>query len=132
MRGVDTNVLLRIVLFDDSEQAGLVSRLLRRQQRRRQPLLVTGLALCEFVWVLRGRYGYDRAQQLQALRLIVDADQVTLDQPILIQRALERFEAGPADFADYLIGEISLAADCDDVVTFDRRLSGAEGFTLLG
>ena len=93
---------------------------------------MTGLALCEVAWVLQRRYSYDRIRLTEALRLIVEAELIALDRPAEIHRALARFETGPADFADYLIGEISFAAGCDDVVTFDRKLRDADGFTLLG
>ena len=132
MRGLDTNALLRVVLFDDEKQAATISRFLKRQARLKEPLLVTSVALCELVWVLRTTYQYDRARIAAVLEAIVTTDLIALDRPSTIHRAIERYGKGPGDFADYLIGEISFEAGCQDVCTFDRRLRGEHGFSLLG
>jgi predicted nucleic-acid-binding protein len=49
----------------------------------------------------------------------------------LVRRSLDAFRDGRGDFADYAIGEMCLAAGCQDCVTFDRGLKDAAGFTLL-
>jgi len=95
-------------------------------------MFVTCIALCELVWALSRIHRLPRDQVSESLQRIVESRLILVEQPSAVLRALRSFESGPADFADYLIGEISLAAGCDDVVTFDRKLGGAEGFTLLG
>jgi len=49
----------------------------------------------------------------------------------LVRRSLDASRYGTGDFADYVIGEMCLAAACEDCITFDRGLKGAAGFTLL-
>lgn len=132
MRGADTNILTRLALVDDERQHAIAVQFADGQRLRGEPIFVTGIALCEFVWVLESRYRLPRDRVAQALQQLMDSELTTIDNRKAVSVALRRYKAGPADFADYLIGEISLAAGCDDVVTFDRKLSGAEGFTLLG
>jgi predicted nucleic-acid-binding protein len=48
-----------------------------------------------------------------------------------IQRAIHHYRQGRADFSDYLIGEMAVAAGCRDTVTFDKALKGSRGFTIL-
>ena len=42
-------------------------------------------------------------------------------------RALDAYEAGKGDFADYLIREHARAEDCEHVTTFDRVLLRERG-----
>ncbi len=53
----DTNVLVRAIVADEPGQ----SRLAQRALRSADQVILTRQALCEMVWVLRSRYGVDRA-----------------------------------------------------------------------
>lgn len=46
----------------------------------------------------------------------------------LVRSAAAAFRAGPADFSDYLIGELDRRAGCTATLTFDRRLLTTDGF----
>lgn len=46
-----------------------------------------------------------------------------------VREALGDFRAGDADFADYLIDRLDRRAGCRDTLTFDARLTRADGFT---
>jgi len=46
-------------------------------------------------------------------------------------RALEAYETGKGDFADYLIREQARAAECESVATFDRVLLRERGFVAV-
>lgn len=128
MRGVDTNVLLRMVLFDDEKQAAAAQRLARGNE----PLFITSIALCEFVWVLRRGYGLSRERIADTLENLLQSDLIVAQDQDAAREALSLYRRGQADFADCLIGLLSRAAGCRDTVTFDRALKGLEGFTLLG
>lgn len=65
------------------------------------------------------------------LEVILVSDAFVFEQKDFIQRSLDNYRQGRADFSDYLIGEIASAAGCRDTVTFDRALKGSPGFTLL-
>jgi predicted nucleic-acid-binding protein len=45
-----------------------------------------------------------------------------------LSRALESFQLGKGDFADYVILEHARAAGCDQVATFDRVLLKERNF----
>lgn len=71
---------------------------------------------CE--WVLRSAYGYEKPELCAALRAFSGLRTVTLEQPNLVARALDRAEQG-MDFADALhLGSIG---GCEAMMTFDRR-----------
>jgi predicted nucleic-acid-binding protein len=131
MRGVDTNVLLRMVLLDDEKQAAAVGRFTRQLARRNEPLFVTSIALCEFVWVLQRGYSQSRARIADALEKLLESDLVIAQNEDEAREALGLYRAGRGDFADYLIGLLGRSAGCRDTATFDRDLKGVEGFSLL-
>lgn len=131
MRGVDTNVLLRLVLVDDHEQVRAVRRLTRELASANEALFVTSIVFCEFVWVLRRVYKLSRDEVADALEKLLESDHVVAERGDETRGALELYRAGPGDFADYLIGLVSTSAGCRDTVTFDQSIEGAEGFSVL-
>jgi predicted nucleic-acid-binding protein len=56
-------------------------------------------------------------------RKLVSSEGVTVEHEAIIRRALDAFEAGPADFSDYVIRESSREAGSLPVVTFDERFA---------
>ena len=131
MRGADTNVLVRMVLLDDKGQAGIVERLTKRLASQDEPLFVTSIVLCEFVWVLHRRYGRSRHEIADAIERFLESDLIVAEYPTQSRDAAHLYRAGPGDYADYLLGLICESAGCRDTVTFDRALRSAKGFALL-
>jgi predicted nucleic-acid-binding protein len=50
-------------------------------------------------------------------------DGVVVEHETTMRRAIDRFERGSADFADYVILESSREASALPVLTFDQRLA---------
>jgi predicted nucleic-acid-binding protein len=67
-----------------------------------------------------------------ALGGLLHAAQVVVEDVALAYRALARYQAGSADFADYLIAERAVAAGCDEVATFDKKMLAGSGFVEPG
>ena len=131
MRGIDTNVLLRLVLLDEPNQAAAVQRLVRRHAGSREPIFVTSIVLCEFTWVLRRAYRFARTEVADALDRLMASDLLLIEHDESVRAAVDLYRDGPGDFADYLIGAVSHSAGCRDIVTFDHDLRSAPGFTVL-
>jgi len=91
------------------------------------PLVV----LCELVWVLERGYRYSRVQIAALVRGLLSADDLSIERSELAWQALNAFEEGPADFADYVIGGTARAAGAETTVTFDRRAGASPLFRLL-
>lgn len=73
---------------------------------------LTSVVLVEVVWVLRGSYKFDRATIAERLRKFLATKGVRVEDPDLAQAALDAYEAGPADFADYFILETARRGRC--------------------
>jgi predicted nucleic-acid-binding protein len=106
---VDTNILVRITVLDDPEQASLAAELLRTADFIAIPLLT----LCEFVWVTMRAYRRAAGEVIQAIMALLDSPGVATDRPA-VDAGLAMLAAG-GDFAD-------------GVVAFDGRRLGGEVF----
>jgi predicted nucleic-acid-binding protein len=131
MRALDTNVLVRYLVNDDPAQAAVADRVLDDCRRKREPVFLSILVLCEMVWVLASSFGQSKSEIVAVLERILDLDLFRVEHEPLVRRSLEHFRRGKGNFADYLIGEIGNEAGCRDTVTFDRALKDAPGFQIL-
>lgn len=112
---VDTNVLIRAVVRDDEKQAMAADRILKSAQ----VIAVTLPCLCEFVWVLRRLYEFDRVDIAAAIRALAETENVTLNRPA-VEAGLAVLNAG-GDFADGLIAYEGNWLGADTFVSFDKR-----------
>lgn len=128
MIGLDTNVLVRYLVDDDPDQSARAAALIEGAADRGEPLYLSQVVLCEVVWVLRGAYKRRRDEIAAAIGAVLQTSPFTVEEVGLTRRALERYAAGGADFADYLVGEKASAAGCQYVATFDRKLLREPGF----
>lgn len=131
MRAIDSSVLIRFFMDDDSDQAAVARRFLEASQEQREPVLVLPHVLCELVWVLRGSFRLARTEIADILQNVLAREVFVFDRAPTIERALRRYRQGRADFSDYVLGEVASALGCRDTVTFDRALKGSPGFTIL-
>ena len=131
MRALDSNVLLRYLIGDDPRQAAVAEGIIEECRKADELLFIPVLVLCESVWVLGRVYRQSKVQIIESLEALLGMDLLRFEQDRFVRRAFERFRQSQADFPDYLIGEIAAAAGCRDTVTFDKRLKGSPGFSIL-
>lgn len=131
MIGVDTNVLLRLLVGDDPAQASKARQLFDRAAADQQSIWVSDTVLVELAWTLGRAYGRDRSDVVQALRALSSHATVALESAVAVREATDSFERGPADFADCLLCAKAAAAGCDQVATFDRGMKGLPAVRLL-
>lgn len=112
---VDTNVLVRAVVRDDSVQGDAAARLLTGAE-----LIAVALpCLCEFVWVLRSIYGFPTSAVAAALRALLAAANVEVNRPA-VEAGLSVLEAG-GDFADGVIAYEGSWLGGETFVSFDKK-----------
>ena len=131
MIGLDTNVLARYIVRDDARQTAAATRLIESECSADAPGIVTLVVLCELVWVLGRAYGYGRADVAGVLRRILAAEDLRCERSELAWRALNEYERGKADFADFVIGLSGREEKATATCTFDRRTSGCDLFRLV-
>jgi predicted nucleic-acid-binding protein len=112
---VDTSVLIRAVVRDNEKQAMAADKILKGAEI----IAVTLPCLCEFVWVLRRLYEFDREDIAAAIRALADTANVALDRPA-VEAGLAVMNAG-GDFADGLIAYEGNWLGAETFVSFDKR-----------
>ena len=131
MPALDTNVLVRYVVRDDSGQLAAAKRLITRCVAEGQPLFVPVTVTLELEWVLRASFGYDKGDVLQVLSNLFSAAELTFQSERALEVALQLYREAAADFADCV--HIALAAEVGEqpLWTFDRGAARVFGAQLL-
>lgn len=111
----DTNVLLRDALRDNSSQAQLAAEVLRSADLVAIPVSV----LCEFVWVLRQGYKKTALEVADAIRFLIDSENVVTDRAP-VDAGLELLDEG-GDFADGAIAYEGQWLGAEEFVSFDKQ-----------
>lgn len=128
MLGIDTNVLVRYLVRDDQPQFEKAQRLINREVRRGEPVLVSLLVLLETEWILRSRYALAKAEILAAISALLDATDLAFEDEPAVEHAIYSWNNSAADFADCLIEARNLRLGCRATATFDARALKLAGF----
>jgi predicted nucleic-acid-binding protein len=131
MIGIDTNVLVRVLVADDPRQAAIARNFIREHCSAEEPGFVSNIVLAELAWTLDRAYGFSREQIAGAIEQILETVQLQVESTTDIAMALNSYRGGQADFADCLLGQVNASAGCVETVTFDRRAARLPGFRLL-
>lgn len=122
MRAVDTNVLIRLITRDEPSQVEAAQAFVAKG------VWVSHVVLAETTWVLAEAYDLAHAQIAEAIEMLVNHQDLTLQDAEVVRAALEQYRRRPAlGFSDCLVLEIARKAGHIPLGTFDRRLSKVEG-----
>lgn len=119
MLGIDTNVLIRIVVEDDPAQCARARRLVDASVAKGEPVFVSLSVLLEFEWVLRSRYGIPKPEILDVVSRMLDSVELMFEDEPSIEEALFQWRDSRANFADCLIGVRNRRLACRVTATFD-------------
>ena len=131
MKGIDTNILVRFLVGDDEIQSKKVYKLFKKVESKNSLLFVPLLVVLELIWVLESAYEISRKE-------IVESISDLLLMPILKfehQSALQQFthfaEKNLYDLPDLIIAYSAKNQGCENVLTFDKKVSKCELFELM-
>jgi predicted nucleic-acid-binding protein len=130
MRGIDTNVLARYIT-QDGEEAPAATAWLEASCTEEKPGFICLVVLCELVWVLRRAYGYDRAAVAAIVERLLTAAEFEVESSTLAWSALAEYRDGPADFSDYLIGQVCREYEAAPVFTLDAGAGQGQNFEMV-
>lgn len=122
MIGIDTNVLLRLLLDDDPPQVRRARQVASSAEADGRPLFVNDVVLAETVWTLGSRYDATKSELINTLRSMLDNARLAFESRSVLSEAVTGFERSGADFADCLILAKNAASGCEHTATFDRAL----------
>lgn len=130
MIGLDTNILVRLLVADDPEQTARARRFVENRCTRETPGFINCIVLAELVWVLARAYDYSRAEIAAAVESLFAGDDRVIEHDNEVRDALEIYRSGRGDFVDALILYINRARGCEATATFDRRAAKLNGFVV--
>lgn len=129
MIGLDTNVLLRLIDRSNEAQSKRAEQLIKSQGA--QGCFVNTIVLCEFAWTLARAYKRSRQEIAEIIAFLIASSEIKLENIDQCNRALDAYQAGKADFADCLIGEVNKDSGCATTMTFDVAASASKAFSLM-
>ncbi len=124
MIALDTNVLVRVLVDDESEPWQIqAARNLLKQHRA---AWISKIVLVETVWVLESAFAFGKPEVLKALAALLRRPGITFEDPDTVKEAVNLYTDSSADFADCLI--LATATSRLRVLyTFDRKLGRLHG-----
>lgn len=128
MLGVDTNVLVRVLVRDDLEQAESALSLLSNTS---QKFAIHPIVICELVWVLSSAYKYQKADVIKAIMHIIRVENFVILDKETVQLALNLYSSTNMDFSDAYIAHANKKAGCVGNITFDKNAAVSDLYQLL-
>jgi predicted nucleic-acid-binding protein len=130
VKGLDTNVLLRLLLDDEPQQAQRAIRYVEREFVLAQ-VWVNRIVLCELIWVLERSYGYRRVDISETVQRLLETDELMVEDAEVVRSALYAYRISGADFSDCLLGMSNGRLGCERTATFDRKAGQLDEFELI-
>ena len=127
MIALDTNVLVRYLVCDDAEQAGVAAGFLEKLSAERLGYVSTPV-VTELEWVFRKGYGLEPMAIRAAITKLLEVPNLVLESEDAVRLAAGNRRG---DFVDRLIHFLGEAAGCEKTMTFDRNFAGLPGVELL-
>jgi predicted nucleic-acid-binding protein len=127
--GVDTNVLVRLCVRDNSDQVKAALKLLSGAPPA--SVRVSVIVLAELAWTLLRRYRLDRAALIATMENLLSRVELDIEGRSAVVTALQWYGEGNADFADYLIAALNREAGATPTYTFDEKATSSPAFALV-
>ena len=126
--GLDPIVLVRCIVQDDPGQANAAARLM--EDGRTAPLLryVSVPVLVQPARMLAAPNRYESGVVAAVIRQPLRTIELQVEDRDAAWSALQEFEAGAADFADWLIALRNRARGCTQTFTLDRAAARGRHF----
>jgi predicted nucleic-acid-binding protein len=131
MIGLDTNVLIRYLTYDDPIQSAKAAEVIERRLTPTNPGFVSIVAMVETVWVLDRAYSLTAQEISTAVERLLQVEVLAIENEQQVFTAMVALKQGRGSFSDALIAELSVRAGCARTLTFDRKALRLPGFEIL-
>jgi predicted nucleic-acid-binding protein len=131
MPALDTNILVRYIVRDNTSQLTAAQRLIRKCVSEQQTLFVPVTVTLELEWVLRSNFGYGKDETIRALSELFSAAEMSFESDRALEVALDLYRRTVADFADCLHIALAAQAGEEPLWTFDKTAAKVIGAGLL-
>ena len=115
--GADTNIVVRLIVEDDTAQVDRILALLSHHE-----LFVPLTVMLEAEWVLRSRYRLSRMEIATAFAALCRLESIWVEEAGKLTWAIDQYRLS-GDFGDFV--HILSCDDCEGFATFDAALQRA-------
>jgi len=119
VKGLDTNLLVRLITGDHPEQQARARRYVEKHCTAAEPGFVNRIVLAELIWTLKRGYGYDHHELSTVVEALLATAELEIESSSAVRSALRHFARG-ADFVDALVFSVNAERGCDATATFDK------------
>lgn len=119
MIGVDTNVLARYYIDDESEAEATKQHFLAKKLiESGRPLFVSKTVMLELEWVMRGYYRFKAPEIILVFKNLLSQTHISIEDDVAVKQAIISFDKG-LDFADAL--HLASSKHCTEFSSFDDK-----------
>lgn len=132
MIGIDTNVLLRWLLYPDEGDIGSSNAEIEAVEKTisaaGERFFVNAIVVAETTWILEQKLKLRRADVCGVVDRLLYSVNVAVGEASAVKEARNIYEASNIGFADCLIGRINRRAGCSHTLTFDKKAARQADF----
>ena len=132
MIGLDTNIMVRLILADDLAQTKRASSAIQRALTAGETVVLGLAVVLELEWILRSSAKLDKAQILLVFRQLLEAHDVQIENEQVLEQAIYAYENSSADFGECLFWAHYQRMGCRAMLTFDAKAARMSGVELVG
>jgi predicted nucleic-acid-binding protein len=131
MPALDTNILVRYIVRDDSNQLEAAQRLIQRCVIEQLTMFVPVTVTLELEWVLRSAFGFTKDETVGALSDLYSAAELSFESERALEVALELYRTNSVDFSDCVHIALAVQAGEQPLWTFDKAAAKVSGAKIL-
>ena len=131
MVGLDTNVVLRLLLSDDPAQKMRAAKFIQQAKKLDTRIIITLAVVLEMEWVLRSSAKMDKTQVLNVFNLLLESYDIEIDNEKVLEQVLHVYENAASDFAECLFLAQYQRMGCSTMLTFDAKAARMTGVELV-
>lgn len=129
---IDTNLLIRYLINDDSRKAQVVDTLLKKAGKGELHILMPSIVVAELVWVLESFYKMETAEIADLVDSILNTPGLTVSDDSIVRSALKQYRTKGVDLVDAWIAAFAQEKKANEIHTFDKKhFKGIDGITVV-
>jgi predicted nucleic-acid-binding protein len=129
---IDTNLLIRYLVNDDSSKAKIVDTLLKKAGKGDVHILMPSIVVAELVWVLESFYRMETGDIADLVDSILNTPGLTVSDDPIVRSALKRYRTKGVDLVDAWIAAFAQEKGASEIHTFDKKhFKGIDGVAVV-
>ncbi len=115
---IDTNVLIRLLVKDDSSKFNTIVRLVEKVEKNELTLVIPTIVIAECCWLLKSFYKLDKLQITEYLLDVIESENIEVEEDNVVV-VLKTYSEKNVDFANASIS--SKSYNKLPVLTWDNK-----------